>query len=261
MTETVDFSVGLVVLVMAGALLLVAGLAKALHGRLLQMGIEEAAGAIGGLVGLLADPAPHDITLVDAGHHSDDARAFVTDVTAAAAAVGFTTLGDLEDRTITRTMPEARTAMRALLSDDGTIIVAAWGRPATPTTPPLRLLELSSELADGRFVETVVAPDLPSLDVGPWILIERHAPGTPLPSLLQRHRARLAECGGAVVAVSDVDGAIQRSHRRVARAAEFRQTIPAFVTRAELHGMAGAEPDIVDRVHALLIQRHGERRV
>jgi ATP-dependent Clp protease ATP-binding subunit ClpC len=58
-----------------------------------------------------------------------------------------------------------------------TTALTSWPRcsSATPTTPPLRLLELSSELADGRFVETVVAPDLPSLDVGPWILIERHA--------------------------------------------------------------------------------------
>jgi len=259
MNDAFDFSGVAVVLVMAGALLLVGGLARALHQRLLQMGIDQATDTIERLLGLLADPAPHDLTLVDEGRHPPDARGFIDGVTSAARAAGFTLLGDLEDRTLGKAMPEARTAMRGLLGDDGAIVCVAWGRPGQGNVPPVHVIELGSELQDGRFVETIAAPEMPTFDVGPAILLERLPSSTTFAALLERHRARLLELGPTTT-VSDVDGAIQGSHRRVALAAAHRRTIPALVTREELQRMAGAEPAIVDQVYAELLKRQGRRR-
>ena len=149
--------------------------------------------------------------------------------------------------------------MRGLLGDDGAIVCVAWGRPGQGNVPPVHVIELGSELQDGRFVETIAAPEMPTFDVGPAILLERLPSSTTFAALLERHRARLLELGPTTT-VSDVDGAIQGSHRRVALAAAHRRTIPALVTREELQRMAGAEPAIVDQVYAELLKRQGRRR-
>jgi hypothetical protein len=110
-------------------------------------------------------------------------------------AQGFRFLGDRENVTLSRIMPQARTFIRTMVSADGTIFGGAYhvrlqrvrGLPAEA-----RIIEFETELSDGTFVTTSNAPATArTLEVS-GIDAERFPGKTSPDELLRTHRERLA---------------------------------------------------------------------
>lgn len=265
--EAFDFSRIVWVLVVAVGLGVVGLLLRRARERLLQVGIEQAADQIERVLAVLNDPAPHDLAVISAEAWAKDRLAAVEARLGDATALGFMPLGDVEDRTVSRATGTA-SIMRGFVHDDGVTMLSAMARPregptrGSPGDAPVVALECGSELSDDRFVETI-ATDAPLLDPGPRVLLERLPASTPLSTLLERHRARVAQAAGGEVRalpVGDIDAAIQRAHRRLAVTAAARAALPGGISREELGRLAvDTDATIVDRVHAALIRRQQQR--
>jgi hypothetical protein len=263
MSDAFDFSGLWWVLVVAGVLLGGALFVKAIARRLTVLGILKAADEIEKILAVVADPTPHDLVPVEPTAHADSVRALVEQASGTLAGLGFTPLGDLEDRTVSRVLAPLRQVTRHLVSGDGTVQAGILGRAAElgaqlGSAPAFFGVELSSGLTDGTFIETRAATDAPELDMPAHVRLERHPADTPLPELLALHQQRLQaaldEARGRdptadVVRVGDLEALIQRIHRFHTRIADARAGIPAGITPPELARMAPTEPGITDLLH------------
>lgn len=237
------------------AVAVIVTLYRRLKAKVLDVGIAQAALEVERQIAIVADPALHDYAIVDETAHHADAIAFVAEQTAAAAALGFRRVGDLEDRTLTAAHPEARTPLRMLLADDG-VVVGVGVRPAQPEMAALPVIEVSAELQDGRFLTWVIMRDVPQLDTAPEIERIRLDEGTALADAVEQLRTRIrAGTTSPVVVPADIDALIQRAHRHHSLEAQARAHLPAGVTRDELARLSKAPPDIVDRVFSILVAR------
>lgn len=255
-----DFSGVLVVLGVAGVLLLIGLGLKHLQQRLLAIGIGQAADTIEGVLRLINDPSPHDLAVVHQDAWPPEARALLEAPLTDAASLGFAVLGDVEDRTVSRTTG-TRALMRGLVHEDGVTMLTTIARPG-PDGALKVALECGTELSSGRFVETIVA-DTPLLGAGPDVLIEQLPVSTTVTTLFHQHQGRVASLlddSSRPVPVGDIDAAIQRAHRRLAVTAAARAAIPGGITRDELERLGtDSEPKIVDRIWAELRRRHASR--
>lgn len=259
--EAFDFSRIVWVLVVAVGLGLVVLLLRRARDRLLQIGVEQAADQIERVLAVLNDPAPHDLAVLSPDAWAKDRLAAIEQRLVDAAALGFTPLGDVEDRTVSRATGTA-SMMRGLVHADAVTMLTAVARPDHRGVLVVAI-ECGSELSDGRFIETI-ATDAPLLDPGPRVLLLQLPASTSLPALLERHRGRVAaetaDGGVSALPVGDVDAAIQRAHRRLAVTAAARAALPGGIGREELQRLAvDTDAATVDRVHAELIRRQRTR--
>ena len=264
-----DFSGFLTIMAIAGGVMVVAGFLYRARQRLLVIGVQQAAVQIEGLLLRLADPAPHDVLVhaADDGRHDERWRADVRARTDDAVALGFVVLGDFEDRSLHKAMPEqALPIVRALRSDNGEIVLGITGREHQGAV--VITVELGSEVRaaqnedDVRFVETMAMGDMPMLGQGPRIDLEKLPSQTSISELVARQQTRIAAERAVAVLVPalTVDDVIQRYHRRVALTAAHRASLSALITHDELSALGGAEPAVIDMVYAELVRRAADRR-
>jgi hypothetical protein len=231
--------------------------------RLVDLGLVQIADRIEAVLAVLNDPAPHDLAVVSPERWPAPQRTLVEQRLVDAAAAGFSPLGDVEDRTVAKATG-AWSTMRALVHADGCTTLTAVARP-NQAGALIAAIECGSELSDGRFIETI-ATDEPLLDAGPMVVLTKLPASTSVPMVAARHAEvvqQLREGAASVVAVpvNDIDGLIQRAHRRLMATAAARAAVPGGISRAELASLAhGVEPALIDRLHQELIRREQARR-
>jgi hypothetical protein len=239
---------------------------RRVRARLIDLGVMQLADRIEAVLTLVNDPAPHDLAVITPDHWPAPQRELVEARLAAAADVGFLPLGDIEDRTVVKATG-AWATMRALVHTDGRTTLTAVARP-NPTGTLIASIECGSELSDGRFVETI-ATDEPVLNPGPSVILTRVPASTSVAELCAKHDVMVREALGAgvveggvvsVLSVDDIDGLIQRGHRRLASTAAARAAVPGGISRDELTSLApGVDPGLLDRLHQELIRRQEAR--
>ncbi len=114
---------------------------------------------------------------------------------------GFRFLGDVEDVTVTQQTPSLRTFLRAMAGDHGRVIAGFYQVRARGATAllqwlgilPRRLevLDLESELADGRWIATSNTEAIDTTPVPDAVDLLRLPLATPPEVVLERHRERL----------------------------------------------------------------------
>ncbi len=170
-------------------------------------------------------------------------------------AIGFRKLQDVEDLTLSRVYPDARTFVRVLVDDGGLIRVGAFHLrsrgglvglfSALGVIPRhVHVVELVTEVAHGRFLITTPTRGLDRLDPPPEAEVERLAPGTPVATLVAHHRERIQEHlrahpAQSPVRVDSYDAAMASVQRGHVVASRHRQNI-GRLSRDELERMTGA---------------------
>jgi hypothetical protein len=159
-------------------------------------------------------------------------------------AQGFRFLGDRENVTLSRIMPQARTFIRTMVSADGTIFGGAYhvklqrvrGLPAEA-----RVIEFETEFSDGTFVTTSNAPATArTLEVS-GIHAERFPGETSADELLRTHRERLAGVAESrppltATRLKTMDDVISFQRRMQALGATYKHSIGYLVA----HGIVPA---------------------
>jgi hypothetical protein len=116
--------------------------------------------------------------------------------------LGFKRVADIEDLTLSRANPNMRTFTRAMIADSGLIRATifhlrptgAWMwvlQMARVVPRHIKCVELTSEAPIGKFLVTTPTQGVRHLSTPDAFAIERHARGTPIEDLLERHRERL----------------------------------------------------------------------
>lgn len=170
-------------------------------------------------------------------------------------AQGFRKLRDIEDLTLSRVYPDARTFIRVMV-DDGALIRAGVFHlrsrgglvglfSALGVIPRhVQVVELVTEVPQGRFLVTTPTRGLDRLDPPPEAQVDRLAPGTSPEELVAHHRRRVQEHLRAHPAHTPVQvdtyeaalASVQRSHVVASR---HRQKI-GRLSKDELERMTGA---------------------
>lgn len=142
---------------------------------------------------------------------------------------GFRQLGDVEDLTLTRQNPGMHTFVRVMSGDSGRITAGIYQvRLRGPMAVfqwvgivprRIRVVELESELSDGRFLVTANTRGLDSTPMPAAVEGERLPLATPLEQQLARHRRRLeatlaASPGLEVRRVGSLNEALAAQHRQ-----------------------------------------------
>lgn len=143
------------------------------------------------------------------------------------AAMGFRTLGDYEDRTMSRIYPSMRTFIRWMASRDGTVSAGIYhfrmrGWQGVLSSigifpKPVRCVDLETEMADGVFAVTanILGRDLSSAVQG--ISRVHLPPGSGVGELLAKHAEHVetlaAASGPARAAACTLEGCMEMQHR------------------------------------------------
>lgn len=163
----------------------------------------------------------------------------------------FVLLGDVEDRTLSQTYPQNRTFLRILVSNSGSVQAAIYD--ATPKgflrlvawlsgMRHMKIVELESELQNGHFVVTSLAPRTPMEK--PVQIHAIHLPQrTPIRELISAHMEHLAK---QTVAQKGSRERIQRTLNEVLASQgrqlqilhEFRKGVGFGLTAKEKEGFA-----------------------
>jgi len=181
--------------------------------------------------------------------------------------------GDVEDLTATRVHPKLRSAMRVATLDDGSISAAAYHiRVRGVTRLMLRLLgqptdhrvvEMETELSDGRFLSTTNASAAALLDPPPQLLREL-VPGLPWDAMLERHKERVAAAlaatsGLSVVPAATIQEVLAAQGRQNVVQAKWREG--RSVTVDELRRIGGGADETTDGVALELARLEAEERL
>lgn len=130
---------------------------------------------------------PHEWAEVDPASFSADRDALYTRLESEMRALGFTTLGNIENLTLSRIFPGMRTYVRAMVSKDRETIAGIF------VIGDLCVVEMETELSDGTFFVTnnTEGKDFSSPVEG----IYRFSlpPTTPVEDLFQQHRRRTTQ--------------------------------------------------------------------
>jgi hypothetical protein len=130
---------------------------------------------------------PHEWADADPGNFSADRAELYTRLEGEMRALGFTTLGNIENLTLSRIFPRMRTYIRAMVSKDRETIAGIF------VIGDLCVVEFETELSDGTFFVTnnTEGKDFSSAVEG----IERKSlpPTTPVEDLLALHRRRTTQ--------------------------------------------------------------------
>jgi hypothetical protein len=133
------------------------------------------------------------------------------------AAVGIRTLGDFEDAAFTRRNPGKQVFVRLGLSDDGTI-GAMWFLVGDGAA-----LSVNSWMEDGTTITTLRTTHVSGVPTHPQDRTEAVPLDTPVRTLVQRHRSRLAAGPSLPRLLEGVDGLLQALAADEQRSAEFRE--------------------------------------
>ncbi len=192
---------------------------------------------------------------------------------------GFRCLGDFENTAVNESPSTllAPTFVRASVSEEGTLVVGyyqtqprmgrhlkllltgllnlrwlAAPRNFAAQTRKHQCADVTTELDDGTFIVTSNAQSAALLSQPPAIRSDFHAFDTPLPVLLDRHRAELARTlhGGArrALQVRSDEDLLSMEKRMAAAKIAWRESVN-WVTRDELRAMAGGNNDFADAVY------------
>jgi len=187
------------------------------------------------------DEFPHISTA-----HYDECEGWLT-------AHGFKKLGDLEDLTLTKVYPYARTYLRVFISNDGSVAAACfdinpqgWWKLAKwfrLMPQNLRTLEFESEFVNGAFLRTSNALGKQLLDEPPAISQNPFADTTPWQELLEFHRDtignwRQADEGFTPRLFTTLDDVLGMQHREQEITNAWRKEI-GYVKPEEMKRMAG----------------------
>ncbi len=187
-------------------------------------------------------------------------------------ALGFRTIADVEDLTLSEVYPAMRTFTRVLVDDAGLIRAGIYHlRPrgmmlgmlqlVRMVPRELRVIALVTEVPRGRFVVTANTAGLDLLDHGPAVALERVSQATPAVRLVERHRARLTElvrkrADASPVAVTRYEDVITSLQRGNVVAAMHRKGLRGL-SRDELERMKGRPLEPGDEEFLRAIQDHG----
>lgn len=193
------------------------------------------------------DVTPADFPFADVAYYDR--------VQAELEAAGFKKLRDIEDLTLSRVYPDARTFVRVMVDDGALIRAGAFHLrsrgglvglfSALGVIPRhVHVLELVTEVPRGHFLVTTPTRGLDRLDPPPEAKVERMPPGTPVAELIAHHRKRIQEHLRAHPAQTPVEvgsyeavmASVQRSHVVASR---HRQKI-GRLSKDELERMTGA---------------------
>ena len=192
---------------------------------------------------------------------------------------GFRMLGDFEQKAVNEspTSLMAPTFLRTCVSEQGDLMVAYYqvkprmGRLVRMLLKGLLNLrwiaaprefmkqldmrqcaDVETEFDDGTVLQTSNAQAAGLLTQPPFLRCEFMPFGTPLPALLDRHRANLARLAHdgtrRPVLVRDTDGMLAAQKRQYAFKRAWRESVQ-WVTREELRAMAGND-ELADAIHA-----------
>jgi hypothetical protein len=173
-------------------------------------------------------------------------------------ALGFHTVGDVEDLTLSRVYPETRTFVRILVDDAALIRAGAFHlRPrggvvgvlsALGIVPRhIHVVELVTEMPRGRFLVTAPTRGLDRLDPPPEAHVERLPPGTSTRELVSHHRRRIQEhlrvhTAHTPVTMDGYDAVLASVQRGHLAASRYRQRI-GRLSKDELERMTGEPLD------------------
>jgi hypothetical protein len=160
---------------------------------------------------------------------------------------GFRSLGDREDLTVTRTLPQNRTFIRSTVSADGTVLAAAYHlRIRTPGfSSDSRTIEFSTEFSDGTYLTTSNALTTARTRPIPGIRTSRYPAASPADELLRIHLGGLAERIQSQTAlratpVHTLDEFIEVLHRMESLQAAYKRET-GFVSAADMREARGRE--------------------
>jgi hypothetical protein len=155
----------------------------------------------------LVDPRPHELVRAQLQSFGWVDHDFYAGVEKDLGALGFRSLGDIEDRTLSRMNPPTRTFLRLFLSQDGAIVATCahirvrglqglfvWRATGLRE---IRLVELGSCFPDGTEMSTSNGRWSEPLKAPPHLLNLRLPRDTATDELVRQHRARLAGLAGA----------------------------------------------------------------
>jgi hypothetical protein len=169
----------------------------------------------------------------------------------------FRRLADIEDLTVSRVYPDQRTFIRVLIDEGGVVRAGVyhfkprgglmWLLQVLGQVPRhVRVIELVTEVATGRFLSTSNTKGVDRLEPPPEMRVERLEPDASIEDVVARHRARVQQHVRAhpdrvpvqFVRYEDVLASVQRGNQASAR---WRQKI-GRLTRDELERMQGGRP-------------------
>jgi len=163
----------------------------------------------------------------------------------------FVLLGDVEDRTLSQTYPQNRTFLRILVSNSGRVQAAIYD--ATPKgflrlvawlsgMRHMKIVELESELQNGHFVVTTMAPRTPMEK--PVQIHAIHLPQrTTIPELISAHMEHLAKQTAAQEGSREriqrtLNDVLASQGRQLQILHEFRKAVGFGLTAKEKEGFA-----------------------
>jgi hypothetical protein len=146
---------------------------------------------------------PHDYAQVSPSGFPDADQAYYQAATSELQGLGMRHLTDLEDLTLSRVYPTNRTFLRVFVDDAGLIRAVVYHmRPRGGMVALLqlvhvlprhiRVIELVSEIPEGKFLSTSNTAGIDRLQHAPAVEIERLATSTSVRAVVERHRERVA---------------------------------------------------------------------
>jgi hypothetical protein len=135
---------------------------------------------------------PYEYRIVDAAQFPELDHDFYNRMRSALEAEGFRFLGDQENVTLSRLVPQMRTFVRTIASADGTTFGGA-AHAKFGGAADIESVDLETELNDGLFVITSNRPGSARTPTVPGIDAHYTAEDTPPNELFRIHRERLAD--------------------------------------------------------------------
>jgi len=180
-------------------------------------------------------------------------RRFYESVTASLRQAGFAELGDVEDVTVSSTGPGLPTAIRVMVSADGTVTAGVFHVKVAGLLGlllramrlnPVRIVDLETAIDDGRFMTTSNAPLVGNLAQPPELFAEFLPPSTSVSGLLARHQERLAEHlrghrDSRPMPARSLVEVLRHQERLEEIKARFRKARPGMVSADEIARLGG----------------------
>jgi hypothetical protein len=195
----------------------------------------------------------HELVEVNAANFTHLDLAFYDATTKTLAEQGFRTLGDIEDRTVSRLRTARPTFVRLATNGDSIgaefyhYRLAGFLRWLLPHRKDIRIVAFSTDLSDGCFLTTSNAWTARHIALPDVFLRAIHPPDTPPLALLEDHRRRVEQYIAAHPNVTPaiagtLADALASAHRSNRIKGEFRARRDYRVTREELAGIVADRP-------------------
>ncbi len=205
----------------------------------------------------------HDYAPTTLDAHDGLDRRFYEEMTRRFQENGYTLLGDLEDLTVTQSIPAYRTCIRVFVGEGGRVTGAIYHvrlkgllrvfQWIGMIPRNLRVIDLETEFHNGTFLGATNAPTGHELSNGPRVRMN-HFKGWELDRLLKSHREAIAAHALAnntrPVLLGSMGSVIESQQRMNFLKAVHRKSVGG-ITRDELRALGGVlvANDIIDEVY------------